>query len=520
MSSTTIENHLFDDLLPEKFTWLELVGQGTFGKVYKCIYNGQQDKFFAIKRFVLTPNNSHQTKNKINQINVEMNNLNKLRLLPLKPSSIPQYYGYYTDIDKFSEANYCLVFEYLPKTLSSFIVDQAKSKEFVPFVKLNTFFHDLLHGLAYLQTIELSHRDLKPDNMAFDDAGHLKIIDFGIARDISELIKQVNSTNVPTKFQMTIGGTEAYMSPEVLNAYILQKAEPINAYKTDVFAFGLIVLEIGTLKKIVHNCAQNKDLKLLVEGIQSQLKSFKQTYHGLKGAEKNSFKLIFDLVKECVEIEANNRPDSLTLLKKFIDFHECKEKSLLHIFVDGMEKEQVKCLNEEIEYMRNNKKKIDVGSAFKERTKQIEDLTQEVEKRKNKYEDLQGKIKEKKVIWEEKIKTSEEKIAEYEKEINNFKQKNGNQEEVLLKKIQILEKEIVLSKKKNDLVQNKEGNEELLKKQSKESEILINNLKKEDSLIRDHLKDLEKNLSYYETKEAEKQKMLSLSEVCIKLHYY
>ena len=75
-------------------------------------------------------------------------------------------------------------------------------------------------------------------------------------------------------------------------------------------------------------------------------------------------------------------------------------------------------------------------------------------------------------------------------------------------------------KKKNDLVQNKEGNEELLKKQSKESEILINNLKKEDSLIRDHLKDLEKNLSYYETKEAEKQKMLSLSEVCIKLHYY
>ena len=299
MSSTAIENHLFDDLLPEKFEWLELVGQGKFGKVYKCIYNGQKDKFFAIKRFVLTPNNSHQNKNKINQINIEMNNLNKLRLYPLKPSSIPQYYGYYTEIDKFSEANYCLVFEYLPKTLRSFIGDQAKSKEFLPFIKLNTFFQDLLHGLAYLQAIELSHRDLKPDNMAFDDAGHLKIIDFGIAKDVFELIKQVNSTNIPTKFQMTIAGTEAYMAPEVLNAYILQKSEPINVYKTDVFAFGLIVLEMGTLKKIVHNSAQNKDLKLLLEGIQSHLKTFKQTYHGLKGSEKNSFKLIFDLVKEC-----------------------------------------------------------------------------------------------------------------------------------------------------------------------------------------------------------------------------
>lgn len=59
--------------------------------------------------------------------------------------------------------------------------------------------------LNYLHSNKIVHRDVKTDNMLFDTAGNLKIIDFGVARIEAENPKDMTGTT----------GTPGYMAPEV-----------------------------------------------------------------------------------------------------------------------------------------------------------------------------------------------------------------------------------------------------------------------------------------------------------------
>ena len=43
---------------------------------------------------------------------------------------------------------------------------------------------EIVLGLEYLHSKDISHRDLKPDNILFDDKNHVKICDFGEAKII------------------------------------------------------------------------------------------------------------------------------------------------------------------------------------------------------------------------------------------------------------------------------------------------------------------------------------------------
>ena len=480
--NSQIENHLFDDLEPEKFHWLKLVGQGSFGKVYKCIYDTNQEKFYAIKRFVLNKIHSKKTHEKILEINVEMNNLNKLKSHPLKPSSIPEYYGYYIEIDKFNEVNYCLVFEFLPKVLRGLLTQLNNKHEILEFTKFQHYFEELLYGLTYLQTIELSHRDLKPEIMAFDDQGVLKIIDFGFAKDISELINRINTEFIPTKFEMTMGGTVPYMAPEVIRSILNLRPEPINAYKTDVFAFGLIVLEMATLKFINHK----KDLQKLEDGIESSLKLFKENYHELKGNDKKSCKKIREFVKLCLELDEKKRPDFLQLFHNYLNFAKCKEKTILHILVERMEEEEIKDLSESL----NSLEGYDLKKALTEKDEEAEQLKRDLEKTKSKAERY-------------KTKFNKEKI---DKEDKNNKQKENES----------LEKEIEELKKKNEKLtwglQKSKENEEFLNKKLKECFNTRENLQSQETILKNQLRDYEKMIESINSKEKAKE-LLSAIEV-------
>jgi serine/threonine protein kinase len=87
----------------------------------------------------------------------------------------------------------------------------------------------LCEGLREAHAAGIIHRDLKPENIMVDQAGNVKIMDFGIARLLSS---QQTSTG-------GISGTPAYMSPEQAEGRTLD-------IRSDIYSLGLIMYEIFT----------------------------------------------------------------------------------------------------------------------------------------------------------------------------------------------------------------------------------------------------------------------------------
>ncbi len=97
-------------------------------------------------------------------------------------------------------------------------------------------------GLAAAHERGIVHRDLKPENLFVTRDGHLKILDFGLAKVVApeEIATQIAGT--PTQPRTEPGlilGTVAYMSPEQV------RGQPADA-RSDLFAVGVILVEMIT----------------------------------------------------------------------------------------------------------------------------------------------------------------------------------------------------------------------------------------------------------------------------------
>ncbi|WP_083710568.1 Stk1 family PASTA domain-containing Ser/Thr kinase [Microbacterium sp. RU33B] len=90
----------------------------------------------------------------------------------------------------------------------------------------------ILEALEYSHRAGVVHRDIKPGNVMVTDAGQIKVMDFGIARAVSDSSSTVAETTA-------ILGTAAYFSPEQA------KGEPVDA-RADIYSAGIVLYELLT----------------------------------------------------------------------------------------------------------------------------------------------------------------------------------------------------------------------------------------------------------------------------------
>ncbi|GAB4826683.1 hypothetical protein Ancab_033578 [Ancistrocladus abbreviatus] len=197
------------------------LGEGGFGAVYKGTLGDGTS--VAVKRLLCSSEQgSEEFKNEV------------LLIMRLQHKNLVKLLGFCVGGEE-----RLLVYELLPnKGLDYFLYDPSRRAELDWRRRLNII-KGIARGINYLHEdsrLRIVHRDLKPSNVLLDSEMNPKISDFGMAR-----IWGGNEDEASTAFLV---GTYGYMAPE----YAM---EGIYSTKTDVFSFGIILLEILTGRKSI-----------------------------------------------------------------------------------------------------------------------------------------------------------------------------------------------------------------------------------------------------------------------------
>ncbi|CAN6457834.1 unnamed protein product [Victoria cruziana] len=204
----------------DSFSEENKLGQGGYGPVYKGMLAGEHE--VAVKRLSLHSKQGYEEF------------MNEVKLISkLQHKNLVQLLGCC-----FEGEEKILVYEYMPnRSLDKFLFDPTLSHQLVWEQRLEIIL-GIARGLQYLHQesrLKLIHRDLKTSNILLDGDLRPKISDFGVARAFSSDQTQVNTRRVV--------GTYGYMPPE----YAMKGRY---STKSDVFSFGVIILEIVSGKKM------------------------------------------------------------------------------------------------------------------------------------------------------------------------------------------------------------------------------------------------------------------------------
>ncbi|PIA58478.1 hypothetical protein AQUCO_00500427v1 [Aquilegia coerulea] len=203
----------------ENFSDANKLGEGGFGAVYKGKLSDGQE--IAVKR--LSRNSGQGVEEFKNEV---------LLVAKLQHRNLVRLLGFCLEGDE-----KLLIYEFLPNTsLDHFIFDPVK-RTYLDWERRYNIIGGIARGLLYLHEDSrhrIIHRDLKASNILLDAEMNPKISDFGMAR-----LFVVDQTQGNTN---RIVGTFGYMSPE----YAMHGQF---SAKSDVFSFGVLVLEIITGQK-------------------------------------------------------------------------------------------------------------------------------------------------------------------------------------------------------------------------------------------------------------------------------
>lgn len=215
-----------------KLTLNDVLGSGTYGKVYKGTLNGA---LVAVKQ-INDVSIIHQ-----NNIKNEIDNLKKLSN---KQSCHPNILCY-DSCAFYSEQKYAyIITEYLNDYTDMDVIIK-KTKKIDDKIKINLM-KQLVSALQYIHSMNIVHGDIKPNNtMVSNDLSNVKLIDFGLSSIITNdrIISNCDQNNRSKCY-----GTLFYMSPELLKitpslTYLVNAEKiirnPVDLFMSDIYSLGM-----------------------------------------------------------------------------------------------------------------------------------------------------------------------------------------------------------------------------------------------------------------------------------------